>query len=427
MCRKILTTGGCAVLITVAVAIAAAPAAFGQSPLIVGNGTSPASCQSTAGYSTISSAVSAASSGDTIEVCPGTYLETVNVSTADLTFEGAQYGMDPVTKSPKASKQSVVISDDGGFILSSSADDTVIDGFTIEYAGTDGGTNQDGVEAFQGSSGLTLEDNIIRDNNEGINFQNPDGSDPAYIEDNIFSNNSDGGNYESNPQTGTAVFISNGPADNTLITANSFSGDSQTAINFAGDASSFSTGLTVSHNKSNNDSTFVVATNSTGALIEHNSITSGPNAPGGLGDAILDFGSNAGLQIVDNVISASGGTSSAYMQSGVHVSDYSGTPSTNTTIASNTITGYYNGVLLDSDAASVDVLSNKITNSVGVGINAVASSTGNLINKNTISGSPSPALDCQDASTGTGSDGTANTWTSNNGENNDSSPSGICP
>jgi parallel beta-helix repeat protein len=427
MRKKILTVGGCVVLMTFAATLVAVPAAFAQSQLLVGNGTSPLSCQSRAGYSTITAAVSAASSGDTIKVCPGTYLETVDVSTADLKFEGAQYGKNPVTKAPKAASESVVISDDGGFILSSSANDTEINGFAIEYAGTEDGTNQDGVEAFQGSSGLNLRDNVISDNNLGVNFQNPNGSEPAHIEDNVFSNNSDGGNFASNPQTGTGVFISNGPADNTLITGNSFSGDSQTAINFAGNASNFSTGLTVSHNKSTNDSTFVVATNSTGALIEDNTITSGTKAPGGPGDAILDFGSNSGLQILNNVISASGGTGPTYMQSGIHVADYSGTPSANTTISSNTIAGYYNGIYLDSDSTSVDVLSNTITHSGGVGIDAVASSAGNVINKNTISGSRSPASDCKDASTGSGSDGTANTWTSNSGKDNDSSPSGICP
>ena len=153
-------------------------------------------------------------------------LETVDVSTADLTFEGAQYGKNPVTTAPKAASESVVISNGGGFILSSSADDTEINGFTIEYAGTEDGTNQDGVEAFQGSSGLNLRDNVISDNNLGVNFLNSERSEPAYVEDNVFSNNSDGGNFASNPQTGTGVFISNGPADNTLITGNSFSGDS---------------------------------------------------------------------------------------------------------------------------------------------------------------------------------------------------------
>lgn len=424
---KLSILGASSALVIAGGVLAAAPAADVATTLVVGNGTSPAACLATASYSTISSAVAAASSGDTIQVCAGTYLETVNVNTPNLTFEGAEYGKDPVTKAPKPRKQSYVIDNNGGFILTSSANDTVIDGFSIEKAGTEDSTNADGVQDFAGSSGLTLEDDVISANNLGVNLQNPDGAEPATIEDNVFANNSDGGDYQSNGQTGTVVFISNGPADNTTISDNAFSGDSQTAINFAGDGSNFSTGLVVTDNTSTNDSTFVVAINSTDALVEDNTITSGPSAPGGPGDAILDFGSDVGLQVLNNKITASGGVNPTFGQSGVHVADYTGTPSANTTISSNTITGYYNGILLDSNATSADVLNNKIKNSVGVGINGSSTSSGNVINHNKVSGSPSPAIDCQDASTGSGTDSTANTWTSNTGSNNNSSPAGICP
>ncbi len=421
--RGLGAIGACSAVVLASGVLADASAASADPPLIVGNGTSPAACLNTATYSTISSAVAAANPGDTIEVCAGTYLETVDVNTPNLTFEGAQNGIDPVKTTPKGKTQSKVISNNGGFILSSSADDTVIDGFTIEKAGTENSTNDDGVEAFQGSSGLTLEDNIISANNNGINLQNPNGAEPAVIEDNVFANNSDGGNYQTNPQTGTAIFISNGPADNTLITKNTFSGDSQTAINFAGSGSNYSTGLVVSHNKSTNDSTFVVATNSTNALIENNKISTGPLAPGGPGDALLDFGSNVGLQILNNKISATGATGS---QAGVLVADFSGPPSANTTISSNTITGFPDGINL-YQSSSADLLSNTIKNSGTAGINSSSSSSGNVISHNTLSGSPAPAVDCQDASTGSGTDGTANTWTSDHGSDNDSSPAGICP
>ncbi len=57
--------------------------------LTVGNPTS-FTCPHT--FTTIQSAVTAASPGDTIQVCPGTYDEQVNVTTQDLTIDGAGAG-----------------------------------------------------------------------------------------------------------------------------------------------------------------------------------------------------------------------------------------------------------------------------------------------------------------------------------------------
>jgi len=413
--------GVCLVALMGTGALLIAPSAYAQAVLTVGNGTS-GSC--TGQYSTISQAVAAAASGDTIDVCPGTYAETVDVSIADLTFDGAQTGDNPVTTSPPSADQSVVASEDGGFVLSSAADDTAINGFTIEDAGISG-SNDDGIEAFQGSTGLTVEDNIIQGNNNGMNMQNPDGSSPAYIEDNVFASNDQGGNYLTNPGTGTGVFISNGPADNTLISANSFSFDSQTAINFAGSSSNYSTGLVVSDNKSTNDSTFLVATNSTNALVDGNIITSSVSAPGGFGDAILDFGSNTGLRISNNTITATG-ASSTNQQAGVRISTYSGTPSDSTTVSSNKVKGYYFGVYVESGYTSTYITSNKIKKSVEAGIYLGSGTSGNVITHNKVAGSPSPAVDCQDQSTGNLSDGTANTWSSDIGKNGNSSPAGIC-
>lgn len=183
---------------------------------------------------------------------------------------------------------------------------------------------------------------MIQGNNEGINLQNPDASDPAVIEDNVFANNDQGGNIESDGDTGTAIFISNGPANDTTISGNTFTGDSQAAINFAGASGNNSAGLDVTDNTSTNDSTFVVATNSTNALIDGNTITTSPSAPGGFGDAILDAGANVGLRISNNTMTATG-SSSADGQAGIRLSTYFGSASDSTTATSNKIKGYYYG------------------------------------------------------------------------------------
>src|SRR3989442_1519022 len=49
-------------------------------------------CGPLAGYTTIQAAVNAASSGDTISVCPGLYNENVSIPVANLTINGAQMG-----------------------------------------------------------------------------------------------------------------------------------------------------------------------------------------------------------------------------------------------------------------------------------------------------------------------------------------------
>src|SRR5947209_2759550 len=58
-------------------------------------------------YMTISAAVAAASSGDTIKVCPGIYNEQVTIDKT-LTLQGAQAGMDARTRLFVAANESII-------------------------------------------------------------------------------------------------------------------------------------------------------------------------------------------------------------------------------------------------------------------------------------------------------------------------------
>ena len=79
-----------AALIGIGFGVVLIPAAdAGASPTILTVG-SARGCTGT--YATISDAVAAASAGDTIQVCAGTYDETVYVNVPDLTFDGAKAG-----------------------------------------------------------------------------------------------------------------------------------------------------------------------------------------------------------------------------------------------------------------------------------------------------------------------------------------------
>src|SRR5260221_11573245 len=147
-----------AVILPVTFVISMSATAHAASILIVDDNLACAG----ATYSTISSAVAAASAGDTISVCAGIYPETVNVDKT-LHFVGAKAGVDARSGRTTLSAESVVVDANGDFIIAGSVNGVTIDGFTIQGAGSDSFTT-DGIEAFNGSSGMTVADNIIQNN-----------------------------------------------------------------------------------------------------------------------------------------------------------------------------------------------------------------------------------------------------------------------
>src|SRR5947207_6412273 len=105
--------------------IFATSAVAAAATLTVGNASS-LPCTGT--YSTISAAVAAALPGDTIQVCPGTYNELVQVNKT-LTILGAQSGVDARTRSVPVTSESVVSNGDGELLILT--DIEVIDGFIL--------------------------------------------------------------------------------------------------------------------------------------------------------------------------------------------------------------------------------------------------------------------------------------------------------
>jgi hypothetical protein len=343
------------------------------------------------------------------------------VNIPDLTFIGAKAGKKGTEKRAAAPGSESTISDvNGDFVLGSAADNTVINGFTLTGAGSPS-VNADAVEAFAGSSGLDLIDNVIIGNGNGVNMQNPDGTEPATISKNYIWNNNAEGDLGVNGETGTGVFISNGPANNTGITNNTFGEDSQTAINFAGAAGDPSVGLVVDGNNSTNDSTFVVAINSTNTAIEKNKIIVNGTVPGGAGTGILDFGANTGLHIASNTMSSNSDSSAA-----IGLTSYAGSASSDTTITGNRITGWNYGIYVGSGYDTALVSSNHLSTNGAIGIDVQSGTSSNVISQNKIAGDSGSATDCTDQSTGDLTAGTGNTWFKNAGSDHNSTPSGIC-
>jgi len=127
--------------------VASAPAGAATT-LVVGAAGGSGVCASPA-YTTITAAVGAASSGDTIGVCPGTYDESVTVSGGSLTIDGS-YGGTPATINASGQPEGVIIK-------GAAAAGTVLEGFAIQNS------NGEGV-LVEGTSGVTVEDNVVSGN-----------------------------------------------------------------------------------------------------------------------------------------------------------------------------------------------------------------------------------------------------------------------
>src|SRR5580700_6013741 len=231
---RMLLVGASAVLLGSLVAVGVdAPNAFAAPPAppplatIVNNGSFspqsslPAACAAPS-YSTIQAAVSAASSGETIYVCAGTYDEDVTISTSSLTLLGAEFGTDPTTRSGPES-----IIDDANGPVQIEADDDVINGFTIQGATNDPFTHPGafgvGIWTNPGFSGTQGGYQILQNNIAGIELDNT-GVIAATVEHNLIQNNNAPGSGSGN---GTETSFG---LDNVTIDSNTFSGDTNSSV-----------------------------------------------------------------------------------------------------------------------------------------------------------------------------------------------------
>ncbi|SCK52488.1 hypothetical protein [Streptomyces sp. WMMB 322] len=124
--KYLLSTGTVALMWATGLA---APASATQAVIVVG--TQSPTC-SNPQFSTIQAAVTAATAGDTIRVCAGTYNEAVTV-TKSLVFRGAKAGVDARGGRTNPAQESIVQPGAStGFTVASGVSDVTIDGFTIQ-------------------------------------------------------------------------------------------------------------------------------------------------------------------------------------------------------------------------------------------------------------------------------------------------------
>jgi len=173
----------------------------------------------TAPYNMIQDAINAATAGDIIKVCAGSYPELatgVSPLTIDktLTLLGAQSGVDARSRSGLES----VIEDAQG--TSVSASNVVIDGFTVQNSISPAFTGY-GIWLNPGVSGTRILNNIIQDNIVGIGLANTGAQ--ALIQHNLIQNNNMPGGASG---TGiyTDEFVGGTTVQNVLVKENAFKG-----------------------------------------------------------------------------------------------------------------------------------------------------------------------------------------------------------
>jgi hypothetical protein len=127
------TGGPCTVMVTLTTA-SGRTATASQTPRIADHGVDDnlVECP-TAVYTTINAAVTAATPGETILVCPGTYNENVIINKS-LTLLGAKAGIDARTRGGSLTGETVINSNFAGGTIQVQANNVTIDGVAITNA-----------------------------------------------------------------------------------------------------------------------------------------------------------------------------------------------------------------------------------------------------------------------------------------------------
>ena len=312
----------------------ALPAAAASSAMLYvspngSTGAADAGCTSAA-YSSISSAIGAASTGDTIVACQGTYDEGVTIAGKAITLLGSQATVDATGQT------------EGVVIEGPASAGSVLQGFTIEKA------RREGI-LVQGTSGVTVENNVVTGNDlscqpqtglddcgEGIHLRAVTAS---YVTGNYVSGNTGG------------ILVTDGiPAGST----------GQFAFGYSTPYSGPSSGNVIEHNASVDNIWDCGIT-----LPSHNSLAVSSNgapqpAQGGV------FGNTIENNVAEGDGTAGGGGGGILI-----AAPFPGTGSYDNTIEGNTVGGNgLPGILVHSHAPGQDVNGNHVLDNT-VGTNAI--------------------------------------------------------
>jgi hypothetical protein len=313
------------------------------------------------GYPKIQDAVNAASSGDIIQVCAGTYQELPLGSpltiSKTLTLLGAQSTQD--ARSPRGA-ESIITDPQGTFVT---ANNVVIDVFTIQNSVIGAFTGY-GIDMGAGTTGTQILNNIIQNNIIGIGLANTGGS-QVLIRHNLIQNNNQPG-----PSSGTGIytdeFVAGGAASNFLVEENKFVGNNDAGIDVSHTAFSVSN-LEVAKNEFDMNGRAIFIINTDMSSFHDNTVT---NSTLQSADVRI-FGGVDNLKVLNNNLTLGAGH-------GIRLSAFIGGPNSGVVIHENNIEVYVlTGLTVDpgSHTGTVDAECNW-WNSPSGPFNATSNPTG---------------------------------------------------
>ena len=259
-----------------------------------------------------------------------------------LTLQGANHGVSGTSASRTAESIVDGTTNNGETPFDVTANGVTIDGFTIQ-----GATNANdlgfGVVLGAGTSGSTIENNIIQNNIAGLSLANNPNGNPTVVRDNLFQNNNQAG-----PISGTAIytdqFNAGGALANVVIDSNTFLNNQDTAVNFASSSPASQTNITITNNVMTNDGNAVFLADTNGAVISGNTIS------GSIGSQVVLAGGDANVQITQNFIQ-NGATNGILILE--DAADGYTTTNSSDTINDNSISGNAtSGLTIDSGAGA---------------------------------------------------------------------------
>ena len=364
--RKFAILSGLAVTLVLSLMFFGGPRAQAASTWYVSptgpaSGTSGGSCTNPS-FNTISLAIAAASNGDTIQVCAGTYNEQVQI-TKPLTLKGAKAGVDARTR--VTTNESIITNSGGPVQLM--ADNVVFDGFTVQGStGTDpnfisGIWSNPSFSGTQG--GFQILNNIVQNNISGIELDSSCAASATVVKFNLIQNNNNPG-----PGSGTGL-QDNFVLCNATIDSNKFVGNSSSgALLFGPPVTSNGSNITVSNNEFSANGGAIALLGVSSSTISGNNIH---NSVGPGGADIDVFGGVSGLTVTCNNLASGPGR-------GIQVEDpFSVGANSNVSVNNNNISGYPVG--LEEDAGGYTPAT---ANSLNATNNWWSSSTGPTIASN---------------------------------------------